>query len=105
MVPNAVQLGNEFSKLAKRLEPSVVYITADYTPKATENPHVRGQGQEEEEGQGDSNGKDDGLDLFKRFFRNGPSAPRSRRSEPSSRNSPAPASSSIRTDTSSPTIT
>src|ERR1700685_4594921 len=39
VVPNAVQLGNEFTKLAKKLEPSVVYITADYTPKATDNPH------------------------------------------------------------------
>ena len=43
VVPSAVQLGNEFTKLAKRLEPSVVYITADYTPKVTENPHGRGQ--------------------------------------------------------------
>src|SRR5271165_34221 len=49
VVPNAVQLGNEFTKLAKKLEPSVVYITADYTPKVTENPHVHGQQQEEEE--------------------------------------------------------
>ena len=73
VVPNAVQLGNEFSKLAKRLEPSVVYITADYTPKANENPHARGH-EEEEQGPGDSNGNDDGLDLFKRFFRNGPSS-------------------------------
>jgi serine protease Do len=46
----------------------VVYITADYTPKVTENPHSRGQQEEE---QGESN--DDGLDLFKKFFRNGPS--------------------------------
>src|ERR1700694_2490812 len=38
-IPNPVQIGNEFTKLAKKLEPSVVYITADYTPKvATENP-------------------------------------------------------------------
>ena len=29
VVPSAVQLGNEFTKLAKKLEPSVVYITAD----------------------------------------------------------------------------
>ena len=75
VVPNAVQLGNEFSKLAKKLEPSVVYITADFTPKVTENPHGRG-GQEEEEqapGEGEGNGNGDGLDLFKRFFRNGPS--------------------------------
>jgi serine protease Do len=73
VVPSAVQLGNEFSKLAKRLEPSVVYITADYTPKVTENPHSRGQQEEEEQAPGESNGNDDGLDLFKRFFRNGPS--------------------------------
>src|ERR1039458_7206049 len=40
VVPNPVQLGNEFTKLAKKLEPSVVYITADFTQKvAAENPH------------------------------------------------------------------
>src|SRR5271154_843605 len=48
VVPSAVQLGNEFTKLAKKLEPSVVYITADYTPKASENPHA--QGDEEQPG-------------------------------------------------------
>jgi len=69
VVPSAIQLGNEFTKLAKRLEPSVVYITADYTPKVAENPHGQGQGDED---QGDSNGKDDGLDLFKRYFRSNP---------------------------------
>ncbi len=74
VVPNAVQLGNEFTKLAKKLEPSVVYITADYTPKATDNPHQHG---EEEQGpaEGNGNGNDDGLDLFKKFFRNNPSGP------------------------------
>jgi serine protease Do len=65
VVPSAVQLGNEFTKLAKKLEPSVVYITADYTPKVAENPHSHG-----DQDQGDDNG--DGLDLFKRFFHNGP---------------------------------
>jgi serine protease Do len=64
VVPNAVQLGNEFTRLAKTLEPSVVYITADFTPKASENPHKGNQ----PEG-GDS---DEGSDLFRRFFRNGP---------------------------------
>src|ERR1700735_1894192 len=72
VVPNAVQLGNEVTKLAKKLEPSVVYITADFTPKVTENPH--GQGGDEDQGDGKGEGKgDDGLDLFKKFFRNGPS--------------------------------
>jgi serine protease Do len=68
VVPNAVQLGNEFTKLAKRLEPSVVYITADFTPKTAENPHKRQQPNEE---QGESN--EEGLDLFRRFFHNDPS--------------------------------
>ena len=66
VVPNPVKLGNEFSKLAKKLEPSVVYITADYTQKVAENPHPR----KDPQSGGDSN--DDGLDLFRRFFRNGP---------------------------------
>src|ERR1700761_8671918 len=68
VVPSPIELGNEFSKLAKKLEPSVVYITADYTPKVTDNPH--GPAQEEEEpgdGKGNASPGDDGLDLFKRF--------------------------------------
>src|ERR1700731_3803672 len=51
VVPSAVQLGNEFSKLAKKLEPSVVYITADYTPKDTpkaqRSPQKRGPDDED----------------------------------------------------------
>ena len=67
VIPNAVQLGNEFTKLAKKLEPSVVYITADYTPKVSETPRRRrGVPQEDEEG-GPASG-DEGLDLFKKFF-------------------------------------
>jgi serine protease Do len=66
VVPNPVQLGNEFTKLAKKLEPSVVYITADYTQKvAAESPHKRGDTQTPDSG-------DEGMDLFKHFFRNGP---------------------------------
>jgi serine protease Do len=66
VVPNPVQLGNEFTKLAKKLEPSVVYITADFTQKvAAENPHKRGDQQTPDSG-------DDGMDLFRHFFRGGP---------------------------------
>ncbi len=66
VVPNPVQLGNEFTKLAKKLEPSVVYITADFTQKvAVESPHKRGEQPAPDSG-------DEGMDLFKRFFRNGP---------------------------------
>src|SRR6204780_5404471 len=68
VVPNPVQLGNEFTKPAKKLEPSVVYITADFTQKvAVESPHKRG----EQPAPGDSG--DDGMDLFRHFFRGGPS--------------------------------
>src|SRR5208282_3708360 len=34
VVPKGVALGNEITKLAKTLEPSVVNITAEFTPKA-----------------------------------------------------------------------
>jgi len=70
VVPNPVQLGNEFTKLAKKLEPSVVYITADYTPKASDNHHKAKPGQDPTPGGGDSN--DDGMELFRKFFKNGP---------------------------------
>src|SRR6266481_9879052 len=81
VVPDAVQLGNEFTKLAKRLEPSVVYITADYTPKVAETPHKRSTPQTQ-----NGDGSEDGLDLFKHFFRSNPSGdmpPRAFRQEQS----------------------
>jgi serine protease Do len=60
-LPDAVQIGNEFTKLAKKLEPSVVNITADYTPKeASLKKDPNGDG-------------DDALEPFKRFFHGGPS--------------------------------
>jgi serine protease Do len=68
VIPNPVLLGNEFTKLARKLEPSVVYITADYTQKVSDNPHKQNKGQDP--GSGDSN--DDGMELFRRFFHGGP---------------------------------
>src|SRR5579863_490659 len=59
-IPKAAALGNEFTKLAKMLDPSVVNITADYTPKVQEGHNRRGPG--------DDNGDDDSSDLFRRFF-------------------------------------
>jgi len=67
VVPNPIQLGNEFTKLAKKLEPSVVYITADYTPKVSENPHKSKPGQDPGDGS-----NDDGMEMFRRFFRGSP---------------------------------
>jgi serine protease Do len=96
VIPNPVELGNEFTKLAKRMEPSVVYITADFTQKTVENPRKREPPATVDPGDGDGpngggngngSGNDDGLDLFRHFFRGGPfggdAAPRSFRQEQS----------------------
>jgi len=98
VVPNAVQLGNEFTKLAKKLEPSVVYITADTTTKIAESQRKapqEGGGAEGNEVAPTSCAASSAMDL---------SATTPRRA-PSNRNSPAPALSSTRTATSSPTST
>jgi serine protease Do len=67
VIPAAAQIGSEFTQLAKRLGPSVVNITADYTPKAT--PRRRLQPPSDED---DPNGGDDSSDLLRRFFHGGP---------------------------------
>jgi serine protease Do len=69
VVPPAVETSNEFSKLAKKISPSVVNITADYTPKAqqtTRNRRVRPANPDDQEGQGE----DQSSDLFRKFFGN-----------------------------------
>src|SRR5271165_6468205 len=70
VVPPAAEAANEFSKLAKKISPSVVNITADYTPKqqqVTRNRRARPQGEDQEGGGG--SGNDDGsAELFRRFF-------------------------------------
>src|ERR1700722_177138 len=79
-LPKAAQIGNEFTKLAKMLEPSVVNITADYTPKLQE-------GKSRKKGSpGDDDGDDDSSsDLFRRFFGGpgGGDSPQSQRREQS----------------------
>jgi serine protease Do len=69
VVPAAVETSNEFSKLAKKISPSVVNITADYMPKAvqtTRNRRARPANPDGEEG----DGQDPSADLFRRFFGN-----------------------------------
>ncbi len=72
VIPAAVQTGTEFTKLAKRLGPSVVNITADFIPKTA----TRERRAQPEEGNGDSQGQGgdsgDGMDLFRRFFHGNP---------------------------------
>jgi serine protease Do len=65
-IPSPVPLGNDFTKLAKKLAPSVVNITADYVPKE-ESTRVRPPRSQDD---GDNNSGDgDGSDLLRRFFR------------------------------------
>jgi serine protease Do len=66
VVPSAVETGNEFSKLAKKISPSVVNITADYTPKVQTTRRQRVRPNQDEEGGG--TGDDGSAELFKRFF-------------------------------------
>ena len=63
-IPSPVQLSNEFSKLAKMVEPSVVNISTDYTPRVQRQQPRRRAPQDEDEDQGQG-----GSDLFRRFFR------------------------------------
>ena len=69
VVPSPVQMQNEFAKLAKRAENSVVHInTVDEGKKAEATAPRRARpGQEPEEGEDEGQ-----MDLFRRFFRNGP---------------------------------
>jgi len=67
VIPHTEELGNEFTKLARKLDPSVVNITADYTPKA-DSVHSSRRGQPQDD---DSDGADDNSDLLHRFFGHG----------------------------------
>jgi serine protease Do len=69
VVPPAVDTPNEFSKLAMKLRPSVVSITADYTPKEQITHNKRGRPQQDDQ-DGNGNGDDPSSDLFRRFFGN-----------------------------------
>lgn len=68
-VPKANPIANEFTKLTKKVEPSVVYIESDYLPK----PGKRGLRQPDDpddQDNGDSQSPKDPSDMFKRFFGN-----------------------------------
>ncbi|HXP84664.1 MAG TPA: Do family serine endopeptidase [Bryobacteraceae bacterium] len=62
-VPKASEIGNEFTKLAKKVEPTVVNITVEVTAKPSAGARIRPS---------DPNGDDDSDDLFRRFFGGGP---------------------------------
>jgi serine protease Do len=58
---------NQFVELAKKMEPTVVNISTEFTPRTTRGGRRNPQSEDEE-------GEDDGMDLFRRFFRQGPGA-------------------------------
>jgi len=78
VIPSPTKMANDFTKLAKLLEPSVVYITTDYAPKPETSARKRRPQMEEDE--------DDDGDLLRRFFgapRQGMPNPRAFRREAS----------------------
>jgi serine protease Do len=76
-IPRAVPLSNEFSRLAKRVEPSVVYIESDYLPAAGKHPDS-GDEDDNESAPPDAQNQNPS-DLFRRFF--GTPTPRNFRTE------------------------
>jgi serine protease Do len=68
-VPSPVQMSNQFSTIARQLEPTVVNINTESTIK---NPHQRmgppGQGQAPDEGPGGGDEDNPFQDFFNRFF-------------------------------------
>ncbi|MEO8657175.1 MAG: Do family serine endopeptidase [Bryobacteraceae bacterium] len=70
VTPKAIPIGNEFTKLAKVMEPAVVFISTDYIPK---QPQISKRNRPPQ--QGDEEGEEDQQDLFQRFFRGMPNTP------------------------------
>ena len=72
VIPHAQEVGNEFTKLAKKLDASVVNITADYMPKAEQSTRNNRHGQQPQQVDPDDDSDDQqGMDLFRRFFGRG----------------------------------
>ncbi|HEX4137975.1 MAG TPA: Do family serine endopeptidase [Bryobacteraceae bacterium] len=71
VIPPAVQTENDFTKVAKLLEPSVVNISTEYIPKsepsARSAPNSRRQQPNDDDGD-DNNGGGNLQDFFNRFF-------------------------------------
>ena len=78
-IPQAVPIANEFTKLTKRVEPSVVYIESDYLAKPGKQSARRRQDSDDNQGDGYTPRGHDPSDMFKRFFGN--NEPRSFRTE------------------------
>ncbi len=84
-IPQAVPIINDFTKLTKRVEPSVVYIESDYLAKPTKGGIRRRNDNDGAEDDDNNGGNEpsprsgDPSDMFRRFF--GQKEPRSLRTE------------------------
>jgi serine protease Do len=78
-IPEAVPIANEFTKLTKRVEPSVVYIESDYLPKPGNKRSKRNDEDEDDNSETPAPKGQDPSDMFKKFF--GSQEPRSFRTE------------------------
>ena len=73
-IPNPVQVQNEFSKIAKRLEPCVVNIRTEYIPKKQTttqnrpNPQFRRRQQQQDPDEGGDDDDNGMQQFFQRFF-------------------------------------
>jgi serine protease Do len=71
VLPEAVPIANDFTKLTKRVEPSVVYIQSDYLPKPGKHVHPNRNSDPDEDdpnASAESPRGADPSDIFKRFF-------------------------------------
>src|SRR5271167_875883 len=74
VVPNVQMIPNDFTKLAKMLEPSVVNISAEYIPKTTAKssaPQSRVNPRRRQQPQDDDDDNPGMQDFFQRFFGQG----------------------------------
>ncbi len=78
-IPQAVPISSEFTKLTKRVEPSVVYIESDYLPKSGKRAHHNDDSNDQDNGDTEQPKSQDPSDMFRRFF--GGNEPRSFRTE------------------------
>src|SRR5579875_522867 len=77
-IPQAVPISTEFTKLTKRVEPSVVYIESDYLPKPGKRVRHHDDS-DQDDNQSDEPKNQDPSDIFRRFF--GGAEPRNFRTE------------------------
>src|SRR5579885_878722 len=64
-IPQAQPIANDFTKLTKRVEPSVVYIESDYLPKPGKRTHRDAEDEDDDNSGATPPKSQDPSDLFK----------------------------------------